>query len=80
MAHAQSVLEEALKLPVKERASVAAELLSSLDEAEADDPAEVELLWAEEVERRARRVLAGESQGTPWPEVRRDLLARLTSR
>ncbi len=80
MAHAQSVLEEALKLPAKERADVAAELLSSLDEAEADDPAEVERLWAEEVERRARRVLAGESEGTSWSEVRRDLLARLTSR
>ena len=80
MTRAQSVLKEALKLPIKERADVAAELLSSLDEAEADDPAEVERLWAEEVERRARRALAGESQGTPWSEVRSDFLSRFSSR
>lgn len=64
----------------KERADVASEPLPSFDEAEADDPAEVERLWAEEVERRARRVLSGESQGIPWSEARRDLLARLTDR
>jgi len=80
MAHAHSVLEEALKLPANERADVAAELLASLDEAEADDPAEVERLWAEEIERRARRVLAGESSGVPWSDVRRGLEARLTSK
>ncbi len=63
MTHAQSVLEEALKLPAKERADIAAELLSSLDEAETDDPAEVERLWAEEAERRARRALAERAEG-----------------
>ncbi|HEV7670236.1 MAG TPA: addiction module protein [Thermoanaerobaculia bacterium] len=63
MTHAQSILAEALKLPAKERAAVAAELLSSLDESESDDPAEVERLWAEEAERRARRVLAERAEG-----------------
>jgi len=45
---AQELLREALALPPAERADVAAELLASLDDAEADNPAEVE--------KRARRV------------------------
>jgi len=49
------------QLPAKERADVAAELLASLDETETDDPREVERSWAEEIERRARRALAGET-------------------
>ncbi len=58
-------------MPVKERADVAAQLLASLDDAEAIDPAEVEAAWAEEIERRARRVMAGETSGIPWEDVRR---------
>jgi len=67
---AQELLREALTLPVGERADVAAELLASLDEGGAEDPAEVEAAWAAEIEKRARRVMAGESQGIPWEEVR----------
>jgi len=66
----QVLLREALTWPPKERADVAAELLASLDEPDSD-PAAVEAAWAEEIERRARRVLAGESQGVPWDDVRR---------
>ena len=67
---AQELLREVLNLGPEERADVAAELLSSLDEvdANADD---VEAAWAVEIERRARRVLAGESTGIPWNDVRR---------
>ena len=68
---AQELLREALALPVADRADVAAELLASLDDAEADNPAEVEAAWATEIERRARRVLADESTGLAWDEVRR---------
>jgi putative addiction module component (TIGR02574 family) len=68
---AQELLREALALPVNERADVAAQLLASLDDAAVDDPAEVEAAWAAEIERRARRVLAGESAGVPWQDVRR---------
>jgi len=68
---AQELLREALALPISERADVAAELLASLDDAEAENPAEVEAAWAAEIERRARRVLAGESDGLPWEDVRR---------
>lgn len=57
---------------------MAAELLASLDEAPAEDPAEVEAAWAKEIERRARRVMSGESAGQPWEEVRSRLLQRLT--
>jgi hypothetical protein len=39
---AQELLREALALPLAERADVAAELLASLDDAGAEDPAEVE--------------------------------------
>ncbi len=68
---AQELLRQALELPLNERADVAAELLASLDDAEAEHPAEVQAAWAAQIERRARRVLAGESTGVPWEEVRR---------
>jgi putative addiction module component (TIGR02574 family) len=66
-----------LVLPVKERADLAAELLASLDDAASDDPAEVEAAWAEEIEHRARRVMAGESAGIAWEDVRRRAEAEL---
>ena len=65
---AQELLREALTLPPDERADVAAELLASLDEP-TENPAEAE------IERRARRVLSGESVGEPWADVR-DRIAR----
>ena len=77
---AQELLREALTLPIAERADVAAELLASLEDAEADNPAEVEAAWAAEIERRARRVMAGESAGIPWEEVRRRAEAALRQR
>ena len=67
---AQALLREALALPPEERADVAAELLASLDGAE-PDVADVEAAWAAEIETRARRVLAGDSSGIPWEDVRR---------
>lgn len=66
----EALLQEALKLPHTERADVAAELLASLDEAPAENLEEVERAWAAEIERRARRVLAGESAGAPWEQVK----------
>jgi putative addiction module component (TIGR02574 family) len=77
---AQAVLREALTLGVDERADVAAELLASLDDEPAEDLAEVEMAWAKEIERRARRVLAGESAGEPWEEVRARVERRLKQR
>ncbi len=77
---AQALLREVLTLPTNERADVAAELLASLDDAPPDDPAEVEAAWAAEIERRARRVMNGESAGEPWEDVRARLLQRLNER
>ena len=74
---AADLLREALALPIQERADVAAELLASLDDAAADDASAVEAAWAVEIERRARRVMAGESTGIPWEDVRRRAEAEL---
>ena len=63
---------------MNDRADVAAELLASLDDAPAEDQAEVEAAWAAEIERRARRVMSGESAGEPWEDVRARVLRRLT--
>ena len=77
---AQELLREALTLSVEDRADVAAELLASLDDAAADNRAEVEAAWASEIERRARRALAGESVGIAWNDVRRRAEADLRKR
>ena len=77
---AQELLREALTLPIGERADVAAELLASLDAAETENPAEVEAAWASEIERRARRVMAGESTGIPWSDIRQRAEAELRHR
>ena len=77
---AQALLREVLTLPTAERADVAAELLVSLDDAPPDSPAEVEAAWAHEIERRARRVMSGESAGEAWEDVRARVVNRLTSR
>ena len=67
---AQALLREALALAPDERADVAAELLASLESAEIDD-GDVEAAWAAEIEKRARRVVAGDSAETPSEDVRR---------
>ena len=75
---AQQVLRDALALPVDERTDVAAELLASLDDAPPEDQAQVEAAWTREIERRARRVMSGESAGEPWEDVRARVIRRLT--
>ena len=77
---AQELLREALSLPIDERADVAAELLASLDDVGSEDVARVEAAWAAEIERRARRVMAGESAGISWEDVRRRAEAELRDR
>ena len=65
-----TILQQALSLPLEDRASLIQHLIASLD----GGPEEgVEAAWATEIERRARRVLTGESQGQPWEDVRRRL-------
>ena len=62
-----------------ERADVAAQLLASLDE-EHVATEDIEAAWAAEIEKRARRVLSGQSEGIPWEDVRRRAEADLRKR
>ena len=75
MAAAHKILEEALALPTDDRARVAAALIASLEEEGKDQ--DVEEAWAVEIEHRAERVLAGESQGASWEEVQERPLSRI---
>jgi hypothetical protein len=59
---------------------VAAELLASLEGPATMDAAAVEASWAREIERRARRVMSGESAGEPWEDVRARVAQRLAER
>ena len=63
-----------MALEVDERASLAAELLASLEETEQD----VQRAWAAEIERRSRD--AADERGTDWravlDEIRADVLRR----
>ncbi len=69
----QEVLRDALALSTRDRARVAAELIVSV-EGPADQ--DVEKAWALEIEKRARRVQAGEAKTTDWEVLRRKLLRR----
>ncbi|MCC5950315.1 MAG: addiction module protein [Nitriliruptoraceae bacterium] len=68
--HAQTLLREALSLSEEERAGLIAELLVSLEGPAEDDESAVERAWAEALEQRARKVLAGETSGEDWSLVR----------
>ncbi len=76
----QEVLREALALSPDDRADVAAALLASLDEPAPEDLGAVQAAWAREIERRARRVLSGESAGEPWEDTRERVARRLADR
>ena len=76
--HVQTLLREALSLSEQERADLVAELLVSLEGAAEDGNAAVDQAWAEELERRARRVLVGETWGEDWGEVRERVARALT--
>jgi putative addiction module component (TIGR02574 family) len=76
--HTQSLLREALSLSEKERADLVAELLVSLEGPPEGDDAAVEQAWADELGRRARRVLAGESHGEDWDQLRDRVRSALT--
>ena len=70
------LLAEALRLPRRERARVAEELLSSLEES-AD---EVAAAWATELERRSRDVAEGRVQTVAWETARSEILKELEER
>ena len=72
----RTLLEEALELPLDERAKMAAELLESLHEAEE----EVERAWATEINKRVAAARAGELASTDWrtvlDRIEKDVLGR----
>lgn len=72
-----SLLEAALKLPEKERARVAKELIASLGE-QWDEG--VDEAWAAEVERRRVAVAQGRETLVPWEQVKDEVRAALKSR
>lgn len=74
--NATILLEEALKLAPEERARIAAELLSSLDQNDAD----VKEAWAAEIARRSADAEVNPDDEEEWraalDDVRREVLAR----
>ena len=68
----RKLLQDAIALPIPERAQLAAELLASLD---GESDREVEAAWASEIELRAREALADPSDDVAWESVRAELHA-----
>ncbi len=67
---ARKLLLEALRLPLQERAELAADLLASMD-GEPDE--DVEQAWAAEAERRVRCYLSGQDSAGDWETLRSEL-------
>ena len=74
--NAQVLFEKALALAANDRAELAAQLLASLDETEAD----VESAWAAEIERRATEARQNPDDDEDWrtvlDEIQREVLSR----
>ncbi len=60
---------EALDLPQRERARLARRLIASLDGEPAEDLAEIEAAWAEEIQLRLNDYRSGKSLATPATDV-----------
>jgi putative addiction module component (TIGR02574 family) len=71
-----SILAEALRLPVEERAKLITELIAAVDDATTEDPAEVEQAWAAELERRIARADANPDEGIDWADLRAQLMVK----
>ena len=70
------LLAEALRLSRPERARVAEELLSSLEEPDE----EVAAAWARELEKRSREIAEGRVQTIDWETARAQILKELEQR
>ncbi len=75
MGERAKAVDEALAPPPSERADFAAELMASLD---GEPDTDVDIAWATELEARAERAIAGQSQGSDWPTVRARIEERLS--
>lgn len=65
-----SIIDQALKQPEKERARIAEKLISSLDQTTDLD---VELAWQKEIGNRLKEIDSGAVECIPWEEVRNKL-------
>jgi putative addiction module component (TIGR02574 family) len=65
------LLEEALRLPERERADLAARLIESLHPTAEED---VEPAWSAEIRQRLEDMEQGRVQPVPWSEARRMIL------
>jgi putative addiction module component (TIGR02574 family) len=70
------LLVEALRLSREERARIAAELLSSLEETDE----EVVAVWSDELLRRSADVREGRESPLSWTAAREDILTELADR
>lgn len=69
---AKKLFEEAMRLPVRQRARLLSSLIDSLEES---DEVDVEQAWIDEVHKRARELETGQVQGLTWAEARRVILS-----
>jgi putative addiction module component (TIGR02574 family) len=74
---ADEIRQEALRLPPKDRARLAGELLHSLDELPDADREAVDAAWRAEVERRVRELREGKVQTLDGEKVMQELRAQL---
>jgi putative addiction module component (TIGR02574 family) len=71
----EDLLDEALKLSVKDRTRIVEALIKSLDD-DGEDSSDVEQAWAVEITRRARRALKGATSGKDWDAAVRRIEAK----
>jgi putative addiction module component (TIGR02574 family) len=76
MMSGSTVRAAALKLGRRERATLARDLIASLDE-ESGSVEDVEAAWLDEVERRVESADRGEGGFEPWEVVEQRIAARL---
>ncbi len=66
----KDIINEAMRMPAEERATIAENLIASLDR-ECDD--QTEALWQDEVQKRIREIESGAVKCVPWESVRSSL-------
>ncbi|MBF0143261.1 MAG: addiction module protein [Magnetococcales bacterium] len=71
---AELVMEQALTLPIRDRALIARQLLLSL---EGENDPEAEALWQEELQRRLGELQSGQVACISWTEARERIAGRL---
>lgn len=72
----KDLMVEVLRLPRTERARVAEEILSSLEE----PTGEVAAAWVKEIERRSQEIADGRVQTVPWETARTEILSEIGQR